>query len=60
MFSAYLLDPEHGWHGVHRLPLDSAVRHCKEYRARNAGVLVAVVPDGADPKPYFALVVAHG
>lgn len=58
MFSAYMLDPEHGWIGVHRLPRNAAIGYCREYRNRNAGALVALVPDGQDPEPYFQ--VAHG
>lgn len=56
MFSAYMLDPEHGWIGTHRLPLETCIRACKEYRVRTAGGLVAIVPDHADPEPYFDLV----
>lgn len=57
MFSAYMLDPEEGWCAVHRLPLDMAIRYCKEYRRDWAGVLVAIVPDGEDSKPYLQFVV---
>lgn len=53
MFSAYMLDPKEGWCAVHRLPLDVAVRYCKEYRNDWNHPLVVIVPDGEDPKPYF-------
>lgn len=50
-YSAYTLDPEHGWIATHRLPLDSALQMSLEYYERTAGGLVAVIPDGADPDP---------
>lgn len=50
-YSAYTLDPEHGWIATHRLPLESAIRYSLEYKERTAGALVAVVPDGANPDP---------
>lgn len=53
MFSAYTLDPEHGWIATHRLPLDAAIDYCKEHRSHTAGTLVAIVPDGEDPEPYL-------
>jgi hypothetical protein len=56
MFSAYVLDPEHGWFATHRLPFDSAVKYCRENRKRTAGSLVAVVPDDVDPEPYLSIV----
>lgn len=56
LFSAYLLDPEEGWCAMHRLPLETAIRYCKDFRQDWAGVSVAIVPDGADPEPYLKLV----
>jgi hypothetical protein len=56
MFSAYLMDPEHGWVATHRLPLASAIQYCLDYRERYAGVVVAVVPDDMDPKPMLDFV----
>lgn len=60
MFSAYTLDPEHGWIATHRLPFNTALAYCKDYRSRYGGSLVAVVPDQADPKPYLELVAGRG
>lgn len=48
-YSAYTLDPEHGWIATHRLPLESAIRYSLDHKERNAGTIVAVVPDGANP-----------
>lgn len=59
MYSAYMLDPEHGWNAVHRLPKPDAIEYCKQYRERVAGSLVAVVPDGVDPEPYLSIVKSH-
>ncbi len=53
-YSAYQRTPDLEWVGVHRLPLESAIYHCKEYK-RQQDCLVAVVPDGADPAPYFQI-----
>lgn len=50
-YSAYTLDPEHGWVATHRLPLESALKMSREYYERTAGALVAVIPDGEDPDP---------
>lgn len=58
MFSAYLMDPEHGWTGIHRLPLASAIASCKDHRTNWAGSRVAIVPDGEDPTPYLERAVA--
>lgn len=60
LFSAYMLDPEHGWNAVHRLPLDAAIRYCKEYRSSWAGSRVALVPDGMNSDPFleFASAIA--
>lgn len=58
MFSAYLLDPEFGWVSVHRLPLEGAITHCREYKKRVAGSLVAIVPDGKEPWSYLMQVEA--
>jgi hypothetical protein len=52
-FSAYWLDPTHGWMATHRLPLDSAILYCKEYRRHEFDCPVAIVPDTADPTPYL-------
>jgi hypothetical protein len=60
LFSAYTLDIHHGWHSVDHLPLDDAIRYCKEYRRNWAGSLVALVPEGAAPEPYFELAALFG
>lgn len=58
LFSAYMLDPEHGWHVVHELSLDAATLRCEEYRNDWAGSRVVVVPDGVDPNPYLESALA--
>lgn len=55
MFSAYLLDPEHGWQCRSRLSLTEAVQLAKDFRDDWAGSAVAVVQDGVDPLPYLDL-----
>lgn len=60
MYSAYMFDAQDGWCAVHRLPLKVAIRYCKEYkRDWSSQTLVALVPDGFDPKPYFQLALAY-
>jgi hypothetical protein len=59
-YSAYTLDPEHGWIGTHRLPLESAIKYSLDYRSRTAGGLVAVVPDGTNPDPILKAVSELG
>jgi hypothetical protein len=54
-YSAYMLDPSHGWIATHRLPLHSAIFHCKEHRRRTQDIPVAIVPDMHDPTPYLEL-----
>jgi hypothetical protein len=58
LFSAYMLDPTHGWIATHRLPLDSAIYYCKEYRRHTYDIPVALVPDNADPAPFLRLAEA--
>lgn len=58
MFSAFWLDPTYGWCATHRLPLDSAIFYCKEYRRQQYDVPVAVIPDNADPAPFLRLAEA--
>lgn len=60
LFSAYMFDSEYGWVAVHRLPLDAAIRYCKEYRSDWNTPLVAIVPDGEQPQPYFKLAITCG
>lgn len=55
MFSAFWLDPQHGWCATHRLPLESAIFYCKEYRRHQPFTPVALVPDNVDPMPYLRL-----
>lgn len=55
MFSAFMLDPVHGWIATHRLHLDSAIYYCKMYRKQQYNCPVALVPDTADPMPYLRL-----
>lgn len=55
MFSAYMLDPTYGWVATHRLPLESAIYHCKQYRHQHQDCPVALVPDNVDPAPYLML-----
>jgi hypothetical protein len=50
-----MLDPSHGWIATHRLPLHSAIFHCKEHRRRTHDIPVAIVPDMHDPAPYLEL-----
>jgi hypothetical protein len=53
MFSAFWLDPTYGWMATHRLPLDSAILYCHEYRRHQYDCPVAIVPDCEDPAPYL-------
>ena len=59
MVGGRVMDPEFGWIATHRLPLSAAVAYCRDFRTRTAGSLVAIVPDGADPVPYFVMVGAR-
>lgn len=59
MFSAFYLDPTHGWIATHRLPLDSAIHYCQEYREQHYECPVALVPDGENPTPFMILAEAR-
>lgn len=55
-FSAFQMDPVHGWVATHRLPFESAVYYCQEARTRYPWAPVAMVPDRVDPRPYLDLI----
>lgn len=55
-YSAYMRTGDGVWVGTHRLPLSSAITHCKEMRRHSFDCPVIVVPDGQDQAPLVRLV----
>lgn len=56
-YSAFWLDSDNEWRATHRLPLDSAIYYCQQYKKNQAHLdcRVAIVPDGMDPAPFLQL-----
>lgn len=57
-FSAYMQTSEGVWVGTHRLPLSSAIIHCKEMRRHSFDCPVVIVPDNQDLAPWVQKVLA--
>lgn len=55
-YTAYQLTGDGTWVGTHRLPLETAIMYCQQFRLHSFDCTVAIVPDNKDPQPIFKIV----